>query len=205
MENLIGRGGFDQIYHEHLSYFSLTALKCLIETSGLALLDAELIPIHGESLRVYAGKAGRKISGRAVNILQKEKELGIDKIETYHRFAEEVEKNKKELKRVIDDIKHAGKSIAGYGAPAKGNTLLNYCGIDKAGVDYIIDTTPFKQGLFAPGSRIPIFAPDYFKKSPPDYMLLLAWNYKDAILDKEKWFGEQGGKWIIPVPRVEIQ
>lgn len=201
--NLIGDGGFDQIYHEHLSYFSLNALKYLTNSLGLTMFDAELIPIHGQSLRVYVG-CGFDASPSVKEILEQEKSLGLDGVEAFLRFGERVKKNKHELRQLLSRLKGEGKIIAGYGAPAKGNTLLNYCGIDSALVDFITDTTPAKQGLYTPGSRIPVYSPEKMRETPPDYMVLLAWNYADAIIAKEADFRNRGGKFIIPVPSVKI-
>ena len=201
--NLIGDGGFDQIYHEHLSYFSLGALQYLARSLGLEIFDAELIPIHGQSLRVYIGQ-GFDESPSIGEILKKEKNLGLDTAKPFFQFAKRVEKSRRELYELLSRLKKEGKTIAGYGAPAKGNTLLNYFGIDNKLMDFITDTTPAKQGLFTPGSHIPIRPPETISKKTPDYMVLLAWNYADAIVKKESGFRERGGKFIIPVPEVKI-
>ena len=201
--NLIGEGGFDQIYHEHLYYFSLTALKNLVERFNLKIFDVQLVPIHGESLRVYVGE-NFDVSASVSRLLDKERELGLDRAKTFLKFSEKVEKNKTELIVLLKDLKKNNKKIIGYGAPAKGNTLLNYFNIDSGIVDYIIDTTPLKQGMYTPGAHIPIYPPEKIKEDRPDYILLLAWNYADAILEKEKELRNQGVKFIIPVPDVKI-
>ncbi|MCX6702305.1 MAG: class I SAM-dependent methyltransferase [Candidatus Wolfebacteria bacterium] len=201
--NLIGDGGFDQIYHEHLSYYSLTALKYLIGQFGLKIFDVELVPVHGESLRVYVGK-NREVGSEVGNFLTREKEMGLDKEAAYADFSEKVLKNKKDAVGLLSDIKKNGKKIIGYGAPAKGNTLLNYFGITGETLDFITDTTPTKQGLYTPGSHIPVYPPEKLFEAKPDYLLLLAWNYADAIIKKEAGFREKGGKFIIPVPEVKI-
>ena len=201
--NLIGEGGFDQIYHEHLSYFSLGALQYLARSLGLAIFDAELIPIHGQSLRVYVGR-GFDANPAVGAILKQEKEFGLDRAEPFLRFAKRVEENKRGLFQLLSGLKKDGKTIAGYGAPAKGNTLLNYFGIDRKLLDFITDTTPAKQGLFTPGSHIPICPPEAIIKNRPDYMVLLAWNYADAIIAKETGYRNGGGKFIIPVPEIKI-
>jgi SAM-dependent methyltransferase len=201
--NLIGEGGFDQIYHEHLSYFSLHSLNVLSEIMGMKILDVKLVPVHGQSLRLYMGKAFE--TGREVGkILDHERKLGIDKIETYKTFSEKVERNKVKLTNIINDLKRENKKIVGYGAPAKGNTLLNFFNLDSSLLDYLTDTTPLKQGLYTPGTHIPIFPPEKMMDITPDYVLLLAWNYADAILTKEKALREKGVKFIIPVPEVKI-
>ena len=201
--NLIGNGGFDQVYHEHLSYFSLTALNHFVNQLGLSIFDVKLVPIHGESLRVYVG-IDQEQKKSVAEFLAREKKFGLDQPGAYEHFAKKVEKNKKELRDVLFKIKKEGKKIIGYGAPAKGNTLLNYFGIGNDILECITDTTPFKQGLYSPGMRVPIYHPDKIKERKPDYILLLAWNYADAILEKEKALREQGVKFIIPVPEVKI-
>ncbi|MEK7674057.1 MAG: class I SAM-dependent methyltransferase [Patescibacteria group bacterium] len=201
--NLIGEGGFDQIYHEHLSYYSLHSLLNLVEQFDLKIFDIELVPIHGESLRVFVGK-NFNVSDSVENFLNTEKELELNNSKTFIQFSKKVEKNKKDLKDLLVSLKKQGKKIVGYGAPAKGNTLLNYCGIDNTILDFITDTTSLKQGLYTPGTRIPIEHPDKIKESEIDYILLLAWNYADAILEKEKELREKGIKFIIPVPEPRV-
>ena len=201
--NLIGKGGFDQIYHEHLCYFSLMALKRAVEDAGMVIFDVRIVPIHGESLRVYAGK--KKSAEKSVaRIIAREKKLGLDDIRTFRAFAARVGENRRHLQRILRDAKKRHKRVAGYGAPGKGNTLLNYCGIDSSLLEYIVDSTPLKQGLFTPGTRIPVRHPEILHEYVPDYLLLLAWNYADVIMKREQWFRVSGGKWIIPVPRVRI-
>ncbi len=201
--NLIGAGGFDQIYHEHLCYFSLYAVSRLTAKFGLVILDVSLLPIHGESLRVTVGKTGS--ASKTVELfLKKEKKLGLEKISSYKKFALKVKKNKENLSVLLKRLKKDGRKISGYGAPAKGNTLLNYFGIGRGLLDFITDTTPQKQGLFAPGSKISIVAPEKLITEKPDYILLLSWNYSDVILQKEKGLRQWGVKFIIPVPEVKI-
>lgn len=201
--NLINEGGFDQIYHEHLCYFSLTVVKKLVEQFGLKIFDVQLAPIHGESLRVYVGK-NFEVLDSVNEFLKKEKELGLDKAETFLKFSEKVKQNREKLKNLLLELKKESKKIVGYGAPAKGNTLLNYFGINNDILDFLTDTTPLKQGMYSPGARIPICPPEKVNESKPDYILLLAWNYADAILEKEKKLRESGVKFIIPVPEVRI-
>ena len=201
--NLIHEGGFDQVYHEHLFYYSLHALKTLLATHGLTITDVNLVPIHGESLRVYAAKKGKE--NKAVNgFLEKEKEMGLTKKETYEGFSEKVISNKERLGDLLVALKKLGHSIVGYGAPGKSTTLLNYVGIGPKIIDFITDTTPSKQGAYTPGMRIPIKHPDILTKKKPDYILLLSWNYADAILEKEKKIRKRGVKFIIPVPEIRI-
>jgi SAM-dependent methyltransferase len=201
--NLIGDGGFDQIYHEHLCYYSLLSLNTLIESIGLHIFDVEFVPIHGKSLRVFAGKKQKR--EKAVNdIFALEKDMGLDKEDAFKAFSQKVEKNKAELLDLFSRLKKEGKKIAGYGAPAKGNTLLNFVGIGPDVVDYLTDTTPMKQGLYSPGMHIPVVTPEKLLSDRPDYILLLAWNYAGAILKKEEALRASGIKFIIPVPEVRI-
>ena len=174
----------------------------MAEKFGLKIFDIELLPIHGQSMRIYAGK-NQKVSDSVGEFLNKEKKLGLQNLETFLSFSKKVEKNKKDLTDLLTQLKKEKKVIAGYGATAKGNTLLNHFGIDSATIDFISDTTPLKQGLFAPGSHIPIYSRETWPQTP-DYLLLLAWNYADAIIVKEKEYRDGGGKFIIPVPEVKI-
>ncbi len=201
--NLIGEGGFDQIYHEHLCYFSLSSLSYLTKQFGLEIFDVELVPIHGQSMRVYVGKEKNKLEA-VDRFLEEEKKLGLLNVDTFLKFAARVENNSKKLHDLLVLLKSEGKMVVGYGAPAKGNTLLNYYKIDASLTSFIIDTTPLKQGLYTPGSRIKIYPPCKLKETRPDYLLLLAWNYADAIMANEKEFSGRGGKFIIPVPDVKV-
>ncbi len=200
--NLIGEGGFDQIYHEHLCYFSLTVFCHLMKRFGLQVFDVELTDMHGASLRMFVGNRAARPSVK--RLLAREKKLGLHKLATYTAFAKRVAINQKTLRKVLLDLRAQNKKIVGYGAPAKGNTLLNSCGIDHKTIDFIVDTTPFKQGLFTPGGHIPVYPPEKFHQFRPDYALLLAWNYADAIMKKEAGFTKRGGRFIIPVPWVRI-
>jgi hypothetical protein len=201
--NLLNDGGFDQIYHEHIFYHSLHSLDFLLRSVGMQVVDVTTIPIHGQSLRVYARKNGR-ISESVEHFLDKEKEMGLHTKNAYVNFSKKVEKLKQELMTLIYKLKKEGKRISGYGAPAKGNTLLNYFGIGPEILDYIVDTTPSKQDKFTPGTHIKVLHPEILISTPPDYLLLLSWNYRDAILDKEKTIRSKGIKFIIPIPQVEV-
>lgn len=201
--NLLGDGGFDQIYHEHLFYHSLHALNKAISRFGLTIFDVELIPIHGQSVRVFAGK-NRAISRSVEDLLKMECELGLDKVETFLKFSKKIEKNKSDLLSLLQELKKQNKKIIGYGAPAKGNTLLNYFGINSSIIDYIVDTTISKQGTYTPGTHILVKSPETLKEEVVDYIVLFAWNYADAILEKEKELRRNGVKFIIPVPEVRV-
>lgn len=201
--NLVGGGGFDQIYHEHLSYYSLYSMKYLASIFGLVITKVEIVPIHGESIRVFMKKRGVS-EDSAHRLLALEKKLGLTKIETFQRFSKGVAENRDAIKLLLKEIKRSKKTVAGYGAPAKGNTLLHYFGIGKQDLLFVTDTTIFKQGLLTPGAHIPVVSPGILKTNPPDYLLLLSWNYADAILEKERDLREQGVKFIIPVPKVRV-
>ncbi len=202
--NLMGAGGFDQIYHEHIHYFSLHSLMYLFETvHGLTISRVELIPIHGESLRMFVTKGGA-VDQSVPDFLKKEKMLGLDRVEEYLNFSSRVTQTKNTLFQTLTDLKQSQKKVVGYGAPAKGNTLLNFCGIGPDLLKYIVDTTPTKQNTYTPGSHIQVVSPDILKTDIPDYVLLLSWNYADAILEKEKELRARGVKFIIPVPVVRI-
>ncbi len=203
VRNLIGEGGFDQVYHEHLSYYSLHSLQHLVNSVGLSIFDVKIVPIQGESLRVYVSK-NRKALPSVKKLFNREKKLKLDDFKAFSNFSEKVLKNKNKTLKILADIKAKNKKIVGYGAPAKGSTLLNFYGVDKNTIDYIIDTTSIKQGLFMPGVHIPIYPPEKLYQSEPDYILLLAWNYAGTILEKEKELRKKGVKFIIPVPRVRI-
>ena len=200
--NLINQGGFDQIYHEHLCYFSLIAIKNLVERFNFKIFDVQLVPIHGQSLRVYVGNKF-KVCDSVKKFLNKEKKIGLNKAEIFLEFSERVRKNKKKLVNLLEQLKKT-KKIIGYGAPAKGNTLLNFFGINAGILDFLIDSTSLKQKTYTPGTHIPVVFPEKLKEVKPDYILLLAWNYENAILEKEKDLRESGVKFIIPVPNVRI-
>jgi SAM-dependent methyltransferase len=190
-ENLINQMEWDSIYHEHLSYFTPGPLLMLGHIFNLPLIDVQEIPVHGGSLRLYFSSVG-KSSWMPITPLNVE------------AFSFKVKENKNQLLSLLARIKQDGKKIVGYGCPAKASTLTNYCGIGTQYLDYIIDTTPAKQGKFSPGQHIPIVSPDQFKTDNPDYALMFAWNYKDEILAKEKDWLSAGGKFIIPIPYPEV-
>jgi hypothetical protein len=175
----------------------------LVESVGLHIFNVEFVPIHGKSLRVFAGKKQKKT--KAVDdIFALEKSIGLNKINTFKQFSQRVEKNRIDLFDLLSRLKKEGKKIAGYGAPAKGNTLLNFVGIGNNIIDYLTDTTPMKQGLYSPGMHIPIVSPGRLVSDRPDYILLLAWNYEEIILKKEDALRQEGVKFILPVPDVRI-
>jgi C-methyltransferase C-terminal domain/Putative zinc binding domain/Methyltransferase domain len=203
VKHLVDENAFDQIYHEHLCYYSLHALKHLVESSGMRIFNVEIVPMQGKSLRVFAGK-GRAENAAVADILAQEQAAGLTAENAFQVFARRVEDNKRETVTLLRSLVAQGKKIAGYGAPAKGNTLLNYYGIGPDVVSYLTDTTPLKQGLYSPGMHIPIVAPERLGEDVPDYILLLAWNFKDAILAKESALRKRGVKFIVTVPKLEV-
>ena len=202
-KHLLEAGAFDQIYHEHLCFHSLRDLTHLVASAGMTIFDVKVVPEQGKSLRVFAGR-NRVPGPRVEQILAEEKAAGLTNERAHHSFAKKVESNKTKLLALLGELKAAGKKIAGYGAPAKSNTLLNYCGIGPEIIDYLTDTTVLKQGLYGPGMHIPIVSPDRLLTDTPDYILLLAWNFKEAILKKEQVLRDKGVKFIVAVPEVEI-
>lgn len=195
---------FDTIYHEHLCYFSLTALDRLFASHGLTIVDVEQIPIHGGSLRIFtspaSGPYGADRSQAVVDLLGEEKSWGVDDPAVYEAFAANVVKLKHDLNELLGSLKAEGKRIAAYGASAKGSTLLNYCGIGSETLDYVVDRSTVKQGYFTPGTHLEILAPEHLLDDMPDYVLLLTWNFADEILEQQSEYVRRGGRFIVPVP-----
>ena len=204
--DFIEKNYFDLIYHEHLSYLSMRSLQTLFKRFDMEIFDAKKVSSHGGSLRVYVHKKGgnHKISPTVNNLLKLETRLGLNKIETYQEFAKKIETNKNNLSKILNKLKDENKSIIGYGAPAKGNTLLIHFGIGKNILDYIVDDSPYKQGLYTPGTHIPVFPSSKILETKPDYILILAWNFADSIIKKLSDYQKSGGSFIIPVPRPNI-
>ncbi len=204
---LIEQNQFDTIYHEHFSYFSLISLLKIFEHHALTICDVEELSTHGGSLRIYCRHSEEKnisIHERVATVKQKEIDTGLNQITTYSNFKQKVEVTKRNLLRFLIGAKNKGKSIVAYGAPAKGNTLLNYCGIRTDFIDYTVDLSPHKQGLFLPGTHIPIYSPDKIKTTKPDYLLILPWNLKDEIMNQMKYVREWGCQFIVPIPEIAI-
>lgn len=204
---LIEQNQFDTIYHEHFSYFSFLTVEKIFAAHNLILFDVEELPTHGGSLRIY-GKHDTaeypNINERVKQLREKEIAAGLDKIQTYVTFGEKVKQTKRKLLSFLLTAKAEGKSIVGYGAPAKGNTLLNYCGIGRDFIDYTVDRNPHKQSLFLPGTHIPIHHPDKIRETKPDYVLILPWNLKEEIIEQMAFIGEWGGQFVVPIPEVTI-
>jgi hypothetical protein len=197
---------FDTIYHEHYSYLGFTAVETIFKHHGLTLFDVETLPTHGGSLRIYAKHDAdpRPVHRRVSEMKKLEADSGLFDPKTYVAFAERVKETKRTLLNFLIDAKRAGKRVVGYGAPGKGNTLLNYCGIRTDFLDYTVDRSPVKQGNFLPGSRIPIHAPERIFVDKPDYVLILPWNLKDEITRQLQGVREWGGNFVVPIPTVEI-
>jgi SAM-dependent methyltransferase len=206
LQRLIAENQFDTIYHEHFSYFSLLTIGHLAARHGLKLMDVEELPSHGGSLRVYlAHKASRHSVSQAVgSLMAREKALGFEDIATYAAFQEKIRATKRALLAFLIRAKAEGKTIVGYGAPGKGNTLLNYCGIGTDFLDFTVDRNPYKQGLYTPGMHIPILAPEAIDTARPDYVLILPWNLKAEIVRQMRHIGGWGGKFVVPIPEVAV-
>jgi SAM-dependent methyltransferase len=196
---------YDTIYHEHLSYLSLRPLIRLFDQYGLDVFDVQFFPVQGRSMRTFVGRKGAHRRSMTVDrVAEDELARGFHQLETYHSLATRIAESRDRLLTVLRSFKEQGKSLAGYGAPAKGNTMLNYCGIGTDLLDYLIDDLPSKQGMFAPGTHLPVRQRAYLDTHPVDVLLMLAWNYQDSIVERERSFRERGGRFVIPVRGVEV-
>jgi 2-polyprenyl-3-methyl-5-hydroxy-6-metoxy-1,4-benzoquinol methylase len=204
---LIDENQFDTIYHEHFSYFSMTTAHRIFAAHGLTLFDVEELPTHGGSLRIFARHAldgSKPITPRTTALLDQEKREGVTRLEIYRSFSDKVKATKRRLLEFLIAAKDAGKTIAGYGAPAKGNTLLNYCGIRTDFIEWTVDRSPHKHGHFLPGTHIPIYHPDRIREAKPNYLLILPWNLKDEVIQQMSYIREWGGKFVTPIPEVRV-
>jgi SAM-dependent methyltransferase len=198
---------YDTIYHEHFSYFSLGTASTVLAQNGLVVYDVEEIQTHGGSLRIYATHASRassRMTEAPARIAETEHKHGLYKLDVYTSFAERVRSTKRNLLRFLIDSKEQGKQVVGYGAPAKGNTLLNYCGIREDLLAYTVDVSPHKQGRYLPGTHIPIYSPDLISETKPDYVLVLPWNLIEEIKIQMSHIRSWGGKFVVPIPNVKI-
>jgi len=204
---LMEQNQFDTIYHEHFSYFSFLTTEKIFDAHGLTIFDVEELPTHGGSLRVYAKHAddqSKTVSSAVQELRRKEEAAGLASVGAYGSFARRVERTKWNLLEFLITAKREGKVIAGYGAPGKGNTLLNYCGIRSDLLEYTVDRNPYKQGKFLPGTHIPILHPREIQERKPDFVLILPWNLKDEIIEQLSYIRQWGGRFVVPIPTVEV-
>ena len=204
---LMAESQFDTIYHEHFSYFSFLAAEKIFAAQGLTLFDVEELTTHGGSLRIYARHEhdrSHPVTPRVEELRQREIAAGLLRLETYADFGEKVKEVKRKLLEFLIGARRAGRTVVGYGAPGKGNTLLNYCGVRTDFLDFTVDRSPYKQGKFLPGTRIPIHHPDRIREARPDYVLILPWNFKDEIVRQMAYIHEWGGRFVVPIPEVRV-
>jgi len=204
---LMDQNQFDTIYHEHFSYFSFHTSEKIFAAHGMTLFDVEELPSHGGSLRIYGRHTdddSKPITDRAIALREREIEAGLAGLDAYRKFREQVEATKRDLLEFLIEKRREGKSIIGYGAPGKGNTLLNYCGIRTDFLDYTVDRNPYKQGTGLPGTHIPVYPPEKIAETKPDYILILPWNLKTEIAAQLAYTAEWGAKLVVPIPHVKV-
>jgi 2-polyprenyl-3-methyl-5-hydroxy-6-metoxy-1,4-benzoquinol methylase len=209
LHRLIEQNQFDTVYHEHFGYLSFLAVEKIFASHGLTLFDVEELPTHGGSLRIFArhtedAGALRMITPRVDAMRKQETDFGLTKMETYTAFEEKVKATKRKLLRFLIEAKEAGKKVVGYGAAAKGVTLVNYCGVGTDLIDYVVDKSPYKQNHFLPGVRIPIYGPEKIFETKPDYVLILPWNLRNEVREQMAAISEWGGKFVVPIPEVTV-
>jgi SAM-dependent methyltransferase len=204
---LMDEAQFDTIYHEHFSYLSLLTVQQIFIHHGLTVFDVEELPTHGGSLRIFgrhSENTGRQITPRVECVVARERAAGLDRLDAYRRFTEKVQRVKYDILSFLIQARRERKSVAGYGAPAKGNTLLNYCGIGPELLSFTVDRSPHKQGQYLPGTRIPIYPPDAIEQAQPDYVLILPWNLRDEITEQMKVIRNWGGRFVVAIPSLEV-
>lgn len=207
LHKLIENNYFDTIYHEHFSYLSFTTVETIFAHHGLVVFDVERLSTHGGSLRIYAKHAGdttKSVSENVISMRHYEKQVGHFDLNYYSAFGEKVRETKRRILEFLIRVKREGKKVAGYGAPGKGNTLLNYCGIRTDFIDFTVDRNPHKQHNYLPGSRIPILPPESLKTYRPDYLFILIWNLKDEVMNQTRFIKDWGGKFVIPLPELQV-
>jgi len=204
---LIGNNQFDTIYHEHFSYLSFVAVNRIFAYHGITLFDVAELPSHGGSLRIYGKHTNdnsKDVTKNVSELLNREIEAGFEGLAYYAAFEEQVKETKRKILEFLIEVKRKGKTVVGYGAPGKGNTLLNYCGIRTDFLDYTVDMSPHKQGNFLPGTHIPIFHPEKIKETKPDYLFILPWNLKKEIMAQHSYIREWGAKFVVPIPTLTV-
>ena len=204
---LMEENQFDTIYHEHFSYLSLTTVEKMFLAHGLTIFDVDEISTHGGSLRIYARHqedASKPVEESVFQLREREEKAGLTCLRSYFSFTEKVKETKRKFLDFLIQAKRQGTSIVGYGAPGKGNTLLNYCGIRTDFLDYVVDRSPYKQGKFLPGTHIPIHDPGRIKETKPDYLVILPWNIKTEVMEQHSYIGEWGGRFVVPIPEVTV-
>lgn len=203
---LIEQTQFDTIYHEHFSYLSLSTVQKIFAHHGLQIFDVQELPTHGGSLRVYAQHAGgqQAIGETVQKVLADERRARLDSLDGYRGFSDKVLKVKADLLKFLDEAASADKTVVGYGAPAKGNTLLNFCGVGPDAIAYTVDRNPHKQRQLLPGTHIPVHAPEKIEETRPDYVLILPWNLKDEVIEQLAGIREWGGKFVVPIPELKV-
>ena len=203
---LIQQTQFDTIYHEHFSYLSLTSVQKIFGHHGLQIFDVEELPTHGGSLRVFAQHPdGNQVTTAAVEkVLSDERRANLDSLSGYQNFAEKVAKVKEDLLAFLETARNEGKTVVGYGAPAKGNTLLNFCGVGPDSIQYTVDRSPYKQDHLLPGVHIPVHAPEHIDATKPDYVLILPWNLQEEITQQLSHIKDWGGQWVVPIPELKV-
>lgn len=204
---LMQQNQFDTIYHEHFSYFSFLAVEQVFARHGMTLFDVEELSTHGGSLRIYAchhDDRSKPVQARAKELKSREETAGFGRLSHYLSFGPRVEATKRKLLSFLISAKQEGKHVVGYGAPAKGNTLLNYCGVRTDLIDYTVDRSPHKQGHFLPGVHVPIYKPERVRDTRPDYLLILPWNIREEVMEQMSYVREWGGKFVVPIPEVQV-
>ena len=207
LQQLMEQNQFDTIYHEHFSYLSFTVVERIFAHHGLTLFDVEELPTHGGSLRIHARQRedeSKPVQAAVPALREREERLGFSRLETYRGFGERVKETKRALLGFLIDARRRGCTVVGYGAPGKGNTLLNYCGIRTDFLDFTVDRSPHKQGRYTPGTHIPILDPEAIRDARPDYVLILPWNLRPEIMEQLQYIREWGGKCVVPIPFVQV-
>ena len=203
--DVLDQVAFDTVYHEHVSYWALGPMTRLFESHGMQVVDVERLPLHHGQLRAFVQRAGEgEVQPSVHELLELERARGIDRIETYRSFADEVQRIRSDLRRTLSELRTAGAQVVGYGAPAKGNTLLGFLQLGPEDLDYIVDRSALKQGRYTPGTHIPVVAPERLLDEQPEYVVLLAWNFADEVLEQQAEYRRRGGRFIVPVPDVRI-